>query len=173
MGSDEGSVLVSQNARSLRPLRRLAAAAILLSLVWLVRQIGFDSVSETTAEPTISTPSVAVDASAGMERIEQAFAHRESGVPVTVDATVEKTLRDDSKGDRHQRFLIRLPNGRKLLVAHNIDIAERADVSAGDPIRLRGQFEWNERGGVIHWTHRAPRGDHPGGWLELHGQRIE
>lgn len=156
-----------------RPLRRLAAAIVVLSLAWLVRQVGFESISQTTAETTVSTPSASLETSAGMERIEQAFAGRESGVPVTVDATVEKILRDDLEGDRHQRFLIRLPNGRKLLVAHNIDIAERADVSAGEKVRLRGRFEWNERGGVIHWTHRAPRGDHPGGWIEVRGQRIE
>ena len=155
--------------RRFRPLRRLAVTATVLLLAWLVRQIGFDSSSATTA----ATPPATIDESAGIERIEQAFERRESGIPLTIDAIVEKTLRDDQKGDRHQRFLIRLPNGRKLLVAHNIDIAERVEVSAGDPIRLHGIFEWNDRGGVVHWTHRAPRGDHPDGWIEVHGQRIE
>ncbi len=157
----------------MRPLRRLAATIAVLLLAWLVRQIGFDSTAATMPAPPPATAPATIDESAGTERIEQAFAHRESGIPVTVDAIVEKTLRDDSNGDRHQRFLIRLPNGRKLLVAHNIDLAERVDVSAGDPIRLHGQFEWNDRGGVLHWTHRAPRGDHPDGWIEVHGRRVE
>lgn len=154
-------------------LRRLAAAAAVMLLAWVVRQVGFDSGAESISAPPPPNRSAPNDASAGTERIEEAFARRESGVLVTLDAIVVKTLRDDLEGDRHQRFLIRLPSERKLLVAHNIDLAERVAVAAGDPIRLRGQFEWNERGGVLHWTHRAPRGDHPGGWIEVRGRRIE
>lgn len=160
---------MNMTTRRTRSLRRLAVTAAVLLFAWLVRQAGFDFAAETTAPP----PQIEIRESAGAERVEQALARRESGIQVTLDAIVEKTLRDDQKGDRHQRFLIRLPNGRKLLVAHNIDLANRVDVSAGDPIRLRGQFEWNDRGGVLHWTHRAPRGDHPDGWIEVHGQRIE
>ena len=164
---------VNTTSRSMRPLRRLAATAIVLLLAWLIRQIGFDSTAATMPAPPSATPSVTIDEAAGMERIERAIERRESGIPITIDAIVEKTLRDDLKGDRHQRFLIRLPNGRKLLVAHNIDLVERVDVSAGDPIRLHGIFEWNDRGGVVHWTHRAPRGGHPNGWIEVRGQRID
>ena len=160
---------MNTTTRRMRPGRQWAAMAAVLLLAWLVRQWGFESVPETTA----ARPQEAIDASGGAARIERAIALRESGIAVTVDATVEKTLRDDQEGDRHQRFLIRLPNGRKLLVAHNIDLAERVDVAPGDPIRVHGQFEWNERGGVLHWTHRASRGDHPGGWIEVGGRRIE
>ncbi len=155
-----------------RYLRRLAVTAAVLLSAWLIRQAGFDFAAEKSA-PRAPTPQIEILESGGAERIEQAFARRESGFQVTLDAIVAKTLRDDQKDARHQRFLIRLPNGRTLLVAHNIDLAERVAVSAGDPIRLRGQFEWNDRGGVLHWTHRAPQGDHPDGWIEVRGQRIE
>ena len=148
-----------------RTLRRLAVTAAVLLSAWLVRQAGFDFAAGTTAP----TPQFEIRESAGADRIEQAFARRESGFQVTLDAIVTKTLRDDQKDARHQRFLIRLSNGRTLLVAHNIDLADRVAVSAGDPIRLCGQFEWNDRGGVLHWTHRSPRGDHPDGWIEVRG----
>lgn len=92
---------------------------------------------------------------------------------VTVDARVEKRLPDDREGSRHQRFLIELANGQTLLVAHNIDLAERIPLREGDRVRVRGQYEWNERGGVLHWTHHDPDGDHPGGWIESNGRRVE
>ena len=57
-----------------------------------------------------------------------------------------------------------------LLVSHNIDLAPRvADLESGDEILFRGQYEWNERGGVLHWTHRDPDGRRPGGWLQHEG----
>ena len=43
----------------------------------------------------------------------------------------------------------------------------------GATIRFNGEYEWNERGGVIHWTHFAPRGDHAHGWLEYRGRRYQ
>ncbi|TAJ23377.1 MAG: DUF3465 domain-containing protein [Planctomycetota bacterium] len=87
---------------------------------------------------------------------------------VETDATVVKILADDQEGDRHQRFLVDV-EGKSLLVAHNIDIAARAPVIPGETIRLRGQYEWNEEGGVLHWTHRALRQTGPDGWLRVRG----
>ncbi|MCA9751737.1 MAG: DUF3465 domain-containing protein, partial [Gemmatimonadetes bacterium] len=47
------------------------------------------------------------------------------------------------------------------------------NLEKGDPISLRGQYEWNDRGGVVHWTHHDPQGRHPGGWIEHAGKRVE
>ena len=83
----------------------------------------------------------------------------------------ETGLSDDEDGSRHQRFIIALRSGQTLLVAHNIDIAPRiASLREGDVVRFSGVYEWNEKGGVIHWTHRDPNGLHAGGWLSHNGQ---
>ena len=55
-----------------------------------------------------------------------------------------------------------------------IDLAPRIDaLRGGDRVAFHGEYEWNERGGVIHRTHHDPRGSHPGGWLEHAGRRYE
>jgi len=92
---------------------------------------------------------------------------------VEASATVTKLLADDREGSRHQRFLVALPTGHRILIAHNIDLASRAPVRVGDTVRFRGLFEWNERGGVVHWTHHDPEHRGRDGWLELDGRRFE
>ena len=108
------------------------------------------------------------------QAVAAAFAARRSDVAIEGEGVVTKILADDTRGSRHQRFILRLPEGATLLVAHNIDLAPRLDtLKVGDRVRFAGEYEWNERGGVLHWTHHDPRGKHAGGWLELAGKRYE
>lgn len=97
-----------------------------------------------------------------------------SGQMVRVEAEVNRELKDDNKGSRHQRFLIHTTSGTSILVAHNIDLAPRVvDLVPGERISLYGEYEWNPKGGVLHWTHHAPRGDHEDGWIEYRGKRYQ
>ena len=91
---------------------------------------------------------------------------------VTFDATVYRILPDDTKGSQHQRFLVRTPGGQSLLIAHNIDLAPRAPIDLGTEVNIHGQFEWNDKGGVVHWTHHDPGGRHAGGYIKVNGQTI-
>ena len=109
----------------------------------------------------------------GDAAVEEAFRSGTSDVVVEVEGVVDRTLPDDEEGSRHQRFILKLATGRTLLVAHNIDLAPRVPLSAGDALRLRGEYEWNERGGVLHWTHHDPAGRRPGGWIEHAGERYD
>lgn len=105
--------------------------------------------------------------------IEQAFRDEVSGAVFEDLGIVDKILPDDREGSRHQRFLLKLTSGHTVLVAHNIDLAPRLPLERGDPVQFRGQFEWNEKGGVVHWTHADPRGKRPGGWLRHDGKLYE
>jgi hypothetical protein len=108
----------------------------------------------------------------GEDQVLELFESRRSGDMVLVDGVVDALLTDDNDGSRHQRFIIRLESGHTLLVAHNIDLAPRVPLRVRELVQVRGEYEWNERGGVLHWTHHDPDGAHPGGWIQLDGDRY-
>ena len=114
------------------------------------------------------------EVAAQSDPIASAFSEQRSGVRVTGRGMVVRMLSDDNDGDRHQRFILRLPSGQTLLIAHNIDLAPRLDaLRVGDVVEFSGVYEWNEKGGVIHWTHHDPGGRHPAGWLRCGGRLFQ
>ncbi|MCF7530360.1 DUF3465 domain-containing protein [Neisseria lisongii] len=106
------------------------------------------------------------------ERIlQQAFAERRSDIQIEGEGVVKKVLPDDNKGSRHQRFILQLNSGQTLLVAHNIDLADKiTGLQPSDTVQFYGEYEWSKQGGVIHWTHRDPAGRHADGWLRHNGK---
>lgn len=131
----------------------LVAAAIALPVFAGLSQVG-------KTDPVASAPAQTDQA------IASAFREQQSGIQVTGEGTVTRILSDDTDGSRHQRFILRLASGQTLLVAHNIDIAPRLNsLQVGDSVEFNGVYEWNDEGGVIHWTHHDPDGQHVPGWL--------
>ena len=106
----------------------------------------------------------------GADPIAEAMRAQRSGVVVETTGRVEKLLPDDRDGSRHQRFILELDSGDTVLVAHNIDLAPRAPIERGDLVEVRGQYEWDDLGGVLHWTHHDPGGRRPGGWIKVDGE---
>lgn len=98
---------------------------------------------------------------------ETAYQKRLSDVWIEGEGEVTKILADDNKGSRHQRFLVKMANGKTLLFAHNVDLAPRLDtLQVGDVVIFRGEYVYNPKGGVIHWTHHNPQGTYEAGWLK-------
>jgi len=121
----------------------------------------------------ISLASISVNAS-GVSDIASAYASQSSDIQVSSYGTVIKLLPDDNKGSRHQRFILKLANNQTVLIAHNIDLAPKIlSLRKGDTVEFNGEYEWNKKGGVVHWTHHDPAGRHQGGWLKHNGSVYE
>ncbi len=105
--------------------------------------------------------------------IETAFAKKQSDVQVSGRGTVIKLLPDDRKGARHQKFLVRINARQTLLFAHNIDLAERLPLQVGDTVSFNGEYVYNPKGGIVHWTHLDPQGQHIAGWIMLQGKKYQ
>ena len=100
-------------------------------------------------------------------QIEKAYHDKQSNIQVEGSGKVIRILSDDNNGSRHQRFLLKLPSKLTLLVAHNIDLSKKIDnLKEGDEVEFYGEYEWNNKGGVLHWTHHDPKKKHKDGWLK-------
>lgn len=71
----------------------------------------------------------------------------------------------------HEGFLLRLNGGCRLTVRveTNTDFTGEFPLQRGDRVVVKGEYEYYGRGGVIHWTHRDPRGHHANGYVQVHG----
>ena len=106
--------------------------------------------------------------------LQNAYTNRQSDIQVKGAGKVTKLLSDDLDGSRHQRFILMLGSGQTLLVSHNIDLAPRINsLKAGDVVEFHGEYEWNDRGGVVHWTHHDPDGRHIAGWIKHQGKTYQ
>lgn len=145
---------------------------LLIFLIALVLVI-FEAYQEqniTLAEGQQKTKSERQDNSA----LQQAYKNQQSDLQVQGEGVVVKILRDDLKGSRHQKFILKSGSGLTVLVAHNIDLAPRiGGLKKGDRVKYYGEYEWNSKGGVIHWTHKDPKGYHISGWLKHNGRSYQ
>lgn len=134
--------------------------AIVLAAVGYVGYVRNSTDTHTTIHPR-AVVSDRIDSAASHEQIQGA-------------GVVTRVLSDDDDGSRHQRFILRLGSGQTLLVAHNIDLAPRIDgLREGDTVEYSGEYQWNPKGGVVHWTHRDPSGQHVAGWLKHDGRVFQ
>ncbi|MEM7479856.1 MAG: DUF3465 domain-containing protein [Acidobacteriota bacterium] len=174
--------------KPLYPRRRLGrkryfVLLLIIGVVWLISEAGslwkgrsapapapepLEAPPPGTRQPADPTASMSVpERRAGAARIVEAFASRESGVWVEAAGLIVRHLPDDNDGSRHQRFIVEVRPGHTVLLSHNIDLEPPLDAGVGDSLVFRGRYEWNDRGGVIHWTHPDPQGRHGGGWVRV------
>ena len=161
--------LMAQSRRSVWRVGLLPAAGLLTAGVLAAGLWGLAPARTSLAQPApVETdPARVSSVEAG-----RAFEARRSGVWLRAGGEVIRILPDDLEESRHQRFIIRLSNGQTLLVSHNIDLAPRVPLRRGEPVEVRGRYEWNSKGGLIHWTHLDPARKLPGGWIRHRGRTF-
>lgn len=126
------------------------------------------ALSACSAAPAINTNSAVSDSD---QRLARAFDQHESNLQIEGTGTVTQLLPDDNDESRHQRFIVELKSGQTLLIAHNIDLAPRIiSLDVGDEVRFFGEYEWNPKGGSVHWTHHDPARHHTAGWIKHEGR---
>ncbi len=109
-----------------------------------------------------------------IDRLSIAYDNNKSDIQVIGKGIIIRILDDDTKGIKHQRFIVEVSSGQTLLISHNIDLAPRINtLMMGNEIEFYGEYEWNKEGGIIHWTHHDPKGNHIGGWLRYDDYKYE
>ena len=125
-------------------------------------------------ERGISIPGISIFSGGSDSTLQAAYKNRQGNLQVTGEGTVIRLLPDDLDGSRHQKFILKTRSGQTLLIAHNIDLAPRINgIKNGDSVEFYGEYEWNSKGGVIHWTHHDPNHRHTGGWLKHEGRSYQ
>lgn len=137
----------------------------------------------TTSTPLASQPPRGADPSSSARPapstgspgdVSAAFRDHVQKTEVEDGGTVERWLPDDLEGSRHQRLIVKVANGRTIMIAYNIDLAPRLpEFSRGDSVRFHGEYIWNARGGIVHWTHHDPSHKHEDGWIRNHGMMYQ
>ncbi len=170
----------TSNRRKMKGTKRLMALALLIVALLVQKFTGLDPLgllNDGPQNPPEVAAETAQEAGQGVDFVYEQYKARRSSVWVTTEGKVKLLLADDNNGSRHQQFILELDAARNFTVkvAHNIDDAPYIPLERGDTIQIKGRYEFNERGGVIHFTHRADRPTKrtPGGWIDHKGQRYQ
>jgi hypothetical protein len=104
-----------------------------------------------------------------------AYAQHLSRVEVDAEGAVTRVLGTrPGRQSPHTGFLVKIePCGATVRVEANTNFTGVVPVRAGDDVVMRGEYEYYAQGGVIHWTHRDPRGRHPGGYVKVGGTTYQ
>jgi hypothetical protein len=101
-----------------------------------------------------------------------AWAGHRSRIEVTATGNVARILGTRSgPSGRHEGFLVHLRgaagHGLTVRVEDNVDVTGPIPLAPGDEVEVRGEYIYDQRGGLIHFTHRDRRGRHPGGYVRV------
>lgn len=165
-------------------MKKLALLFCLLVSACFQQQTSEETAKQSTVEVKSQTktlnferlgkPETSNNNQPSLRKVADLFQTKTSHVQVEDSGVVVKVLADDNNGLRHQKFLVKIASGQTLLFAHNIDLASRLDgIKVGDEVQFRGEYIYNPKGGIVHWTHHDPAGKHFAGWIKLDGRVYE
>src|SRR5579871_4354653 len=112
---------------------------------------------------------------AGNAAVYDAWRAQRSTVEVTATGSVARILGTQlGRSGEHEGFLLHLrgPEGHGLSVKveDNVDITGPIPLQTGDDVEVRGEYIYDPRGGILHYTHHDPRGRHSSGYVKVRGR---
>lgn len=113
---------------------------------------------------------------AGDSAVCAAYQSQRSRVEVVAQGKITRLLGTrDGRSGSHEGFLVRLDSGCNLVVKveTNVTLTGPVPLTLGEPVVVKGEYEYYSLGGVIHWTHRDPRGYHEGGYVQADGATYQ
>ncbi|GAC1443086.1 MAG: hypothetical protein NVS3B17_11300 [Vulcanimicrobiaceae bacterium] len=101
-----------------------------------------------------------------------------SKVEVTVDGSVARLLGTRAgRHGAHEGFLLHLSGaegrGLTVRVEDNIDLTGPIPLREGQFVEVRGEYVYDARGGIVHYTHRDPRANHVAGYVLVDGKYYQ
>ncbi|HEY1429707.1 MAG TPA: DUF3465 domain-containing protein [Candidatus Tumulicola sp.] len=105
----------------------------------------------------------------------RAFSAAQSHAEVTAQGTVVREFGvRPGRESAHEGFLMRLSSDCDVVVRveANVDFTGSFALRRGQTVEVRGEYEYYSSGGVIHWTHRDPRGRHADGYIKVDGHNY-
>ena len=145
------------------------SARIRVAFALLAIGIGFSACAPSATDT--GSGSVASDNGAVYDAWRAARSH----VEVTADGSVARILGTRlGRSGHHEGFLLHLSGsagrGLTVRVEDNVDLTGPIPLSEGQNVVVRGEYIFNERGGILHYTHRDPRGRHISGYVLVDGK---
>jgi hypothetical protein len=103
----------------------------------------------------------------------QTYAGQGSNQEVITQGTVVNVLgeRGGPYGE-HEGFLLKLDGDCDLMlrVETNVSITGFVPIRRGEKVIVKGEYEYDPMGGVLHWTHHDPAGRHVAGYVVSAGK---
>ena len=138
----------------------------------LTRALAIALALAAACTPALESPGAVTGDNTAAQR---AFERHSNGAELTITGTVDRVLSDQSgPSGPHERFIVRLADvSMTVLIEHNLSIAPRVPLAAGDAVVVHGEYVWNEQGGLLHFTHHDPDRSHEGGYILYAGKRYD
>lgn len=95
-----------------------------------------------------------------------------SRVEVTASGSVARLLGTRvGRSGTHEGFLVHLSGaegrGLTIRVEDNVDLTGPIPLTEGANVEVRGEYVFDARGGIVHYTHRDPAGRHIAGYVRV------
>jgi uncharacterized protein DUF3465 len=103
-------------------------------------------------------------------------AHR-AGAEEVMEGKVLRVLpNSNGRSGVHERFIVDVranDSQLPLYVTDNISVGQAPPLHVGDRVVVKGELAFNDRGPLLHYTHRDPRMRHAPGFVEVGGHVYE